>query len=123
MSERKKTSWKPLVALMLLAFGSVMIWACTLQEKGPPLKAEVKLLHESVYVYNRGDQPWSGGIVYLNERSQENQKSFGSVKPGGFAQLPFREFHQDHGVDPPKIVWVEVEGYASGKFEFGSGSE
>ena len=119
MSEKNRTSWKLLVALCFLASESVMFWACTLQEEEPSLKAEVKLLHESVYVYNRGDQPWSGGMVFVNERSQENQKLFGSVNPGGFAQLPFREFRQGHGVKPPQTVWVEVEGYAPAKFEFG----
>jgi hypothetical protein len=123
MRGKNKTSWKLLVAVCFLAFGSVMFWSCTSKEKEPPLKAEVKLLHKSVYVFNKGDQPWSGGMVFLNERSQENQKLFGSVNPGGFAQLPLREFRQSQGVKPPKIIWVEVEGYAPEKFEFGLGSE
>jgi len=113
--------WKQLIALPLLVCAIVILWSCNSQER-EPLKAEVKIANRSVYVYNRGDQPWSGGVVFLNERSQEIQKSFGTVNPGGFAQLPLREFRQ--GSKPvsenslyPNFVWVEVEDYAPKKFK------
>ena len=119
----RNSSLKKLIAVCLLVGGSGILWACSSQKKAP-LKAEVKLLHKSVYVFNRGDQPWSGGVVFLNERSQEIQKSFGTVNPKGFAQLPLREFRQ--GSTPVsesslqlKFVWVEVEGYAPEKFTLG----
>ena len=112
--------WKRLIVVCLLFCGSGIVCSCGSKEKAMPT-AEVELAHQSVYVWNRGEQPWSGGILFLNERSLGVQKPFGTVNPGGFAQLPLREFKQ--GSNPVsgdslqlKFVWVEVEGYAPKKF-------
>lgn len=112
--------WKKFIAVCLLFCGGVILWSCSSQ-KGEMLQAEVKILHQSVYVWNRGEQPWTKGMVYLNERSLDIKKPFRTVNPKGFAQLPLREFKQ--GSNPVqedtlqlKYVWVEVEGYAPKKF-------
>jgi hypothetical protein len=104
----------------LLFCATAMIWSCGSREE-PALEAEVKILNESVYVWNRGSQPWTGGVVFLNERSQGIQKPFKTVNPRGFAQLPLREFKQDSKPISEdsfdiQFVCVEVEGYAPKKF-------
>ena len=107
-----------IMACLLLCAGG-MIWSCGSREE-PALEAEVKILNESVYVWNRGTQPWTSGAVFLNERSLEIQKPFKTINPKGFAQLPLREFKQDSKPIPDsfdlKFVLVEVEGYAPKKF-------
>jgi hypothetical protein len=114
---------KQLTGMCLLVAACGVFWSCSLQEEAP-LRAEVKMARESVYVLNKGDRTWRGGIVFLNQRSQRIQKSFGMVKPGGFAQLPLREFCQgsslvSEGSPELQFVWVEVEGYAPKKFKLG----
>ena len=111
---------KRLILTCLLFCTSITMLSCS-SRKGAELEAEVKILHKSVYVWNRGTQPWSAGVVFLNERSLGIQKPFKTVTPKGFAQLPLREFKQ--GSKPIsedsfnlKFVWVEVEGYAPKKF-------
>ena len=81
-------------------------------------------MNNSVYVWNRGEVAWSGGTFYLNKRSDDIRKTFGSVNPRGFAQLPLREFRKGSGsgstpanVSAPRIVRVEVEGYAPRSFD------
>jgi len=108
------------ILVCLLICVSSMMLSCS-SRKEAKLEAEVKILHKSVYVWNRGQQPWTGGMVFLNERSLEIKKPFRTINPGGFAQLPLREFKQ--GSKPIsedsfnlKFVWVEVEGYAAKKF-------
>ena len=107
------------IKMCLLFCISGMIWSCGSREE-PALEAEVKILNESVYVWNRGSQPWTGGAVYLNERSLGIQKPFRTINPKGFAQLPLREFKQDSKplteTFDLKFVLVEVEGYAPKKF-------
>ena len=111
---------KRLVLACLLLCVSGMMFSCS-SKKEATLEAEVKILHESVYVWNRGQQPWSGGVVFLNERSLDIQRPFGTINPRGFAQLPLREFKQDskpiseESLDL-RFVWVKVEGYAPKKF-------
>ena len=90
----------------------------------PAIEAEVRILNDSVYVWNRGTVDWSGGTVFLGRRSEEIQKSFRTVTPGGFAQLPLREFRKGSGPDAtpvtvsdPTTVWVVMEGYAPARFE------
>ncbi len=99
---------------------SGMMFSCS-SKKEATLEAEVEILNESVYVWNRGQQPWSGGVVFLNERSLDIQRPFGTINPNGFAQLPLREFKQDSKPISKdslnlRLVWVEVEGYAPHKF-------
>ena len=111
--------WSIMASLLVCAGG--MIWSCNSREE-PALEAEVKILNESVYLWNRGSQPWTGGVVFLNERSLGIQKPFKTVNPNGFAQLPLREFKQDSRPISEdsfnlKVVWVEVEGYAPKKFD------
>ncbi len=105
----------------LLFCAAGIIWSCgSREEPKPALEAEVKILNESVYVWNRGTQPWTEGQVFLNERSLGIKKPFKTINPNGFAQLPLREFKQDSEPIPDsfdlKFVWVEVEGYAPKKF-------
>jgi hypothetical protein len=103
----------------LLFCASGIICSCGSREEAA-LEAEVKILNESVYVWNRGTQPWAGGAVFLNERSLGIQKPFKAINPKGFAQLPLREFKKDSEPISDsfnlKFVWVEVEGYAPKKF-------
>ena len=107
------------IKMCLLLCASGIIWSCGSREE-PALEAEVKILNESVYVWNRGTQPWTSGAVFLNERSLGIQKPFNTINPNGFAQLPLREFKQDSKPISEtfdlKFVWVEVEGYAPKKF-------
>ena len=112
--------WQRFATACLLFCGSGMAWSCSSEEEAI-LEAEVELAHQSVYVWNRGEQAWSKGMVFLNDRSLQIQKPFGAVTPGGFAQLPLREFKQ--GSSPVsedslelEFVWVEAEGYAPKKF-------
>jgi len=116
----RKTFLKQPIIASLLFCAAAMIWSCGSREE-PALEAEVKILNESVYLWNRGSQPWTGGVVFLNERSLEIQKPFKTVNPNGFAQLPLREFNQDsrpisEDTFDLKFVLVEVEGYAPKKF-------
>ena len=111
---------KRLILACLLFCASGMMWSCRAR-KGAELEAEVKILHKSVYVWNRGTEPWTEGVVFLNERSLKIQKPFRTINPKGFAQLPLREFKQDSRPISEdsfnlKFVWVEVEGYAPKKF-------
>jgi len=96
---------------------------------GPEPEAEVQILNNSVYVWNRGTVDWSSGTVYLGRRSEDIRKTFGKVTPDGFAQLPLREFRRGTGPDStpadvtdPETVWVVVEGFAPRRFEM-DGSE
>jgi hypothetical protein len=111
---------KRLILTCLLLGASGIIWSCS-SRKEATLEAEVQILHESVYVWNRGQQPWTGGVVFLNEQSLGIQKPFGAVNPRGFAQLPLREFKQDSKPVSEnslqlRFVLVKVEGYAPKKF-------
>lgn len=90
----------------------------------PQPEAEVQIANNSVYVWNRGDVKWTGGIVFLDKKSDDIQKAFGTVQPGGFAQLPLREFRKGTGPDStpadvtsPSSVLVEVDSYAPRRFE------
>jgi hypothetical protein len=108
-----------MVCLLLCA--GTMLCSCGSRKKAK-LEAEVKILNKSVYVWNRGTQPWSGGVVFLNDRSLGIQKPFKTINPKGFAQLPLREFkHCSEPISQDtfnlKFVWVEVEGYAPKKFD------
>ena len=114
---------KRLILVCLLLGVSGMMFSCSSKKEATEaiLEAEVKILHESVYVWNRGQQPWSGGAVFLNERSLDIQRPIGTVNPKGFAQLPLREFKQNSKPISKesfnlRFVWVEVEGYAPKKF-------
>ncbi len=118
----KKSIWKHSLLVCLLFCTGVLLSSCS-SKKQPQLEAEVQIANESVYVWNRSEQPWSAGVVFLNDRSGKIQKSFrAEIKPGGFVQLPIREFKQ---ADKPvsadlleiKFVWVHVEGYAAKKFD------
>ena len=108
-----------LVCLLLCASGTML--SCR-SRKGAELEAEVKILNESVYVWNRGQQQWTGGgVVFLNERSLDIKRPLGKVTPKGFGQLPLREFKYNSkpiSMDSFKLkfVWVEVQGYAPRKF-------
>ncbi len=113
---------KRLISVCLLFCAGVVLLCCS-SKKQPQLEAEVQIANQSVYVWNRGQQPWSGGDVFLNDRSLEIQKSFrASISPGGFVQLPIREFKR---ADKPvsedsfeiKFVLVQIEGYAEKKFD------
>ena len=111
---------KRLILTCLLLGASGIMWSCS-SRKEATLEAEVQILHESVYVWNRGQQPWSGGVVFLNERSLDIQRPFGTINPRGFAQLPLREFKQDSKPVSEnslqlRFVLVKVEGYAPKKF-------
>ena len=111
---------KRLVLVCLLLCVSGMMFSCS-SKKGATLEAEVKILNESVYVWNRGQQSWSGGAVFLNKRSLDIQRPIGTINPKGFAQLPLREFKQNSKPISKesfnlRFVWVEVEGYAPKKF-------
>ena len=111
---------KRLILVCLLLCAGATICSCS-KRKGAELEAEVKILHKSVYVWNRGTEPWTGGEVFLNERSLGIKRPFGSINPKGFSQSPLREFKQDSkpiSVDSfnLRFVWVEVEGYAPKKF-------
>ncbi len=107
-----------IMTFLLFCAGGI-ICSCGSQEEAA-LEAEVKILNESVYVWNRGSQPWAGGAVFLNERSLGIKKTFKTINPKGFAQLPLREFKQDSEPISDsfnlKFVLVEVEGYAPKKF-------
>ena len=108
------------ILVFLLFCASGMMFSCS-SKKEATLEAEVKILNESVYVWNRGQQPWSGGAVFLNERSLDIQRPIGTVNPKGFAQLPLREFKQNSKPISKesfnlRFVWVKVEGYAPKKF-------
>ena len=115
---------KRFVLTCMLLGVSGMMFSCSSKEEEKEeatLEAEVKILNESVYVWNRGQQPWSGGVVFLNERSLDIQRPIGSINPKGFAQLPLREFKQDSKPISEeslnlRFVWVEVDGYAPKKF-------
>ena len=109
------------ILLCLLLGASMIVLSCS-TKKEPTLEAEVKILHKSVYVWNRGQQPWTAGEVFLNEESLGIQKSFRTINPKGFAQLPLREFKQDsepvsEDTFELRFVWVKVEGYAPKKFD------
>ena len=112
---------KRLIITCLLVCAGGMIWSCD-SRKEPELEAEVKILNESVYVWNRGTQQWTGGgVVFLNERSLDIKRPLGKVTPNGFGQLPLREFKYNFKPISMesfnlKFVWVEVEGYAPKKF-------
>jgi hypothetical protein len=108
------------MVVCFLLCGIGIVGSCS-SKKEAALIAEVEIAHQSVYVWNRGEQPWTGGMVFLNERSLKIQKAFGRINPGGFAQLPLREFKQ--GSSPVledtlklRFVWAEIEGYAPKKF-------
>ncbi len=117
----RKSIWKRVIAVFLVVAGSGMFWSCSLEEK-MPLKAKVEVAHQSIYVWNKGDQAWPGGMVFLNDRSQNISKSFGTIQPGGFSQSPLREFRHggksvlESGLQI-RSVCVEVEGYAREEFE------
>ncbi len=118
----RNSLWKRSIITCLLFCASGIILSCS-SRKEAALEAEVKILNESVYVWNRGTEPWTGGVVFLNERSLGIQKPFRTINPKGFAQLPLREFKQDSKPISEdsfnlKFVWVEVEGYAPKKFIF-----
>lgn len=122
----KSSFRKQLIVVCMVVAGIGMFYSCSKEEK-EMLKAEVKLANKSVYVWNRGDRAWRGGMVFINERSQEISKSFGTVNPRGFAQLPLREFRKDSKPVPqnslqPEFVWVETEGYAPKKFKLDTDS-
>ena len=111
---------KRLVLTCLLLCIGATIFSCS-SKKEATLEAEVKIQNKSVYVWNRGQQPWSGGVVFLNEKSLDIQRPFATINPKGFAQLPLREFKQDSKPVSEeslnlRFVWVEVEGYAPKKF-------
>ena len=115
-----RSLWKKPILMCLLFCVSTIMFSCR-SKKEATLEAEVKILHESVYVWNRGTQSWSGGVVFLNERSLDIQKPFGTINPRGFAQLPLCEFKLDSKPISeeslkPRFVWVKVEGYAPKKF-------
>ena len=111
---------KRLIMMCLLLCAGGMMFSCS-SRKEPELEAEVKILNESVYVWNRGTQPWTGGEEFLNERSLGIKKKFNTINPKGFSQSPLREFKQNNEPIPEsfdlKFVWVEVEGYAPKKFD------
>jgi hypothetical protein len=110
------------ISVCLLLCAGVALFCCS-SKRQAQLKAEVQIANESVYVWNRGEEPWSGGVVFLNDRSGEIQKSFkATINPGGFVQLPIREFKQGgKGVSEDsleiKFVWVQIEGCAAKKFD------
>jgi hypothetical protein len=107
------------MAVYLVVVASALMWSCG--EKEPPLKAKVEVAHQSIYVWNKGDKAWTGGKVYLNDQSQDIWRPLGKVTPGGFGQLPIREFKQggksvlETGLEIT-CVCVHVEGYATQKF-------
>ncbi len=112
----------PCLPVSLIVF-ALLVGGCG-SDAGSKPEAEVKILNDSVYVWNRGTVDWNGGTVFLGRRSDEVQKTFGAVTPNGFAQLPLREFRKRSGSDSipvdvtdPKIVWVVMEGYAPARFE------
>jgi hypothetical protein len=113
--------WKLVIAVFLVAAGSGIFCSCSV-EKEPPLAAEVDVAHQSIYVWNRGDQAWTGGKVFLNDRSQNISRPMGTIQPRGFAQFPIREFRQGGksvlktGMEITSVC-VEVEGYATEKFQ------
>ncbi len=112
--------WKLSILACLLLCAATTLWSCG-SRKGAKLEAEVKILNKSVYVWNRGSQPWTAGVVFLNDRSLGIQRPFRTINPKGFAQLPLREFKQgsEHISEDSfnlKFVWVQVEGYAPKKF-------
>ena len=108
------------LAVLLLFGGCTAALSCAAKEEAT-LEAEVRLLNESVYVWNRGEEPWGAGVLFVNERTQEMRKAFHGITPRGFAQFPLREFRKgterafEDGV-LPTVVWVEVEGYAPREF-------
>lgn len=118
----RNSLWKRSILTCLLFCVSGMMFSCSSKEEQPELEAEVKILNESVYVWNRGTQQWTGGgVVFLNERSLGIKRPLGKVTPNGFGQLPLREFRYNSKSISEisfdlKFVWVEVEGYAPKKF-------
>ena len=116
----KISLWRRLTMVCLLFCAGGMMFSCN-SRKEPELEAEVKILNESVYVWNRGTQPWTRGEVFLNDRSLGIKKTFRTINPKGFSQSPLREFKQDNEPISEsfdlKFVWVEVEGYAPKKFD------
>ena len=115
--------WKRLIFVCFLFYASAILCSCKAKEEPaqPALEAKVELAHQSVYVWNQGTQPWTGGFVFLGERSLNIKKLFGTVNPKGFAQLPLREFKQNSRPVSEdalrfKFVWVEAKGYAPKKF-------
>jgi hypothetical protein len=112
--------WRLGIVVFLVAVGSGMLWSCG--QKEPPLKAKVEVAHKSIYVWNKGDQAWTGGKVFLNDPSQNISRPMGTVTPGGFGQFPIREFRQggksvlESGMEITSVC-VEVEGYATAKFQ------
>jgi hypothetical protein len=112
---------RPILVCLLFCACAVLL-SCG-SKKQPLLEAEVKIANESVYVWNRGEQAWSGGEVFLNDLSQAIQKSFkATINPGGFVQLPIREFKQGGKMVSAesleiKFVWVQIEGYEPKKFD------
>ncbi len=113
---------KRLILVCLLFCAGAALFCCS-SKKQAQLEAEVQIANESVYVWNRGQEPWSGGEVFLNDRSLEIQKSFrAEINPRGFVQLPIREFKQagkpvSESSLEIKFVLVQIEGYAPKKFD------
>ena len=108
--------------LIITAFILLSLSSCS--DSRPQLEAEVQIANNSVYVWNRSSVEWTGGTVFLDKKSDDIQKAFGTVQPGGFAQLPLREFRKGTGPDStpvdvtsPSSVLVEVDGYAPRRFE------
>jgi len=110
------------ILVCLLFCAGAILFSCS-SKKEAQLEAELKIANESVYVWNRGEEAWSGGVVFLNEKSGEIQKSFkATITPGGFVQLPIREFKQagkpvSESSLEIKFVLVQIEGYAPKKFD------
>ena len=120
MRNHSVTRW---LAVLLLSGGCSAALACGARE-ATPLQAEVGLANESVYVWNRGEEQWRAGVVFVDERTEEMSKAFHGITPGGFVQFPLREFRK--GTESPfedgalpGVVWVEVEGYAPREFRLG----
>jgi len=108
--------------LIMTVFLLLSLSSCS--DSRPQLEAEVQIANNSVYVWNRGEVAWTGGTVFLDKKSDDIQKKFGTVQPGGFAQLPLREFRKGMGPDStpvevasPGSVLVEANDYAPRRFE------
>ena len=110
---------KPFLLCSLFCISTAM-FSCS-SDKEATLEAEVKIANESVYVWNRGTEPWTGGAVFLNDRSLDIQRPLGRVTPKGFTQVPLREFKQNSKPISEQslklsFVWVIVDGYVPRKF-------
>jgi hypothetical protein len=119
----RKRLFKTLLPVLVLLWFALLTGGCS-SDSRPQLEAEVKIANNSVYVWNRGETAWSGGTVYLNKRSDKISKTIATVNPGGFAQLPLREFRKGStpgspraNISAPQTVLVEVEGYAPRSFD------